>query len=211
MFYDIETTGRSLVHWLIAFLAMEVIRVGTYVYAIASPKIILAYPEIVETIDDIGPVLWIDAASLLVFVPVIFLTLRWIYRANANAQQLADGMIVSPGWNVGWFFVPVANTWRPFTGLREAWAVSRNPYAWLSVDTPMILRVWWTFWLLAMVLDYALLRLTWDPLSEADIVLYLPLDLAAATIWCVAAGLLIRVVLAMSRDQAETIMLRAFT
>jgi hypothetical protein len=46
---------------------------------------------------------------LLTLVPYLVLFLMWVHRANRNARTLSKGMEVSPGWNVGWFFVPFAS------------------------------------------------------------------------------------------------------
>src|SRR5262249_29946861 len=41
--------------------------------------------------------------------------LVWVYRANRNARALgAEGLAYSPGWSVGWFFVPLANLVMPY-------------------------------------------------------------------------------------------------
>ncbi len=46
------------------------------------------------------------------------LFLIWVYRANRNAHCLgAEGMEYSPGWSVGWFFVPVACLVMPYNVL----------------------------------------------------------------------------------------------
>src|SRR5690242_4585459 len=38
------------------------------------------------------------------------MSLRFIYAANANARRLgADGLNYTPGWAVGWYFVPIMN------------------------------------------------------------------------------------------------------
>ncbi|WP_322964484.1 DUF4328 domain-containing protein [Sphingomonas fuzhouensis] len=58
----------------------------------------------------------------------------WVYVINRNAQQWSDAMTIGPGWNVGWFFVPVASLWKPFDGIRE----SRNVSIALLTARPLI-------------------------------------------------------------------------
>jgi hypothetical protein len=60
------------------------------------------------TIADMACVL---AAFVLVGV--------WIYRANANAHALGGDLSVSPGWAVGWFFVPIACLFKPYLAMRR--------------------------------------------------------------------------------------------
>lgn len=94
-------------------------------------------------------------AAVLYFVAVIIaaiLSLRWIYRANSNAHCLSANMSMSPGWNVGWFFIPIATWWKPFEGIRETWNVTMSPDNPDSVECPAFLTQWWAFWLLTSIL-----------------------------------------------------------
>ena len=88
----------------------------------------------------------IDVAQVVTFLVCGFFCLKWIYRASRNAHALAEGLRTSPGWSVGWFFVPIANLWKPFQGLREAWQVSADPKAWQAQPTPELFRWWWGLW-----------------------------------------------------------------
>jgi hypothetical protein len=204
MFYEVEKTARPLVALLAAHILSLVISIGVYICAIA-------YPSVLEVGDfDLAPIDWVVLASTMVFIPAAVLTLRWMFQVNANAQRLADGMTISPGWNVGWFFVPIANLWKPLVGLLETWAISRSPEGWRSVPTPVVLWAWWSFWVLAMILDYTLTRLTWNASSVDESVRYLPLDIADAAAWAVCSALLIRIVCTLSRTQAQTIVRHTF-
>jgi len=72
----------------------------------------------------------------------------WIYRANFNARQLgAKDMEITPGWAVGWFFIPFANLWVPFEAMSEIWNASAIPLAWRQQRTPPLVAVWWCIWL----------------------------------------------------------------
>jgi len=87
------------------------------------------------------------AASALLFATAI-LVLIWLYRANAGARALgAEDMMVSPGWAVAWFFVPLANLVMPFIAMRELWKASANPRDWQLASAPLAIPLWWAFWL----------------------------------------------------------------
>jgi len=87
-------------------------------------------------------------AQFALFVAAAIATLCWIYRANANAHALgAADMMVSPGWAVGWFFVPLMNLAMPFIAVREMWKASANPKDWQLEPAPAAILVWWLFWL----------------------------------------------------------------
>ncbi|MPV86282.1 DUF4328 domain-containing protein [Cardiobacteriales bacterium ML27] len=84
-----------------------------------------------------------------VFIISGFLILKWVYRANYNARQLgAVGMKFTPGWSVGWYFIPIMSLWKPFQAMREIWQVSHNPKDWQSVEAGSILGAWWAFFLI---------------------------------------------------------------
>ena len=106
--------------------------------------------------DYIDPTLTLIAAVavlfyIIVFVVAGFLSLRWVYRANSNAHFLNADLGMSPGWNVGWFFVPIATWWKPYEGIRDVWRISANPDHPASVERPSMLAWWWTFWVLTNI------------------------------------------------------------
>ncbi len=95
-------------------------------------------------------VVWL--VQLVVWIAALVITLRWIYLANNNARALgADDMIVTPGWAVGWFFVPLMNLAMPFIAVREMWKASANPRDWQVEPTPLTIPLWWGFWIAAGV------------------------------------------------------------
>lgn len=69
---------------------------------------------------------------------------RWIYRANSNARALgASGMAFTPGGAVGWYFVPIANLWKPYQAMREIWQASASPPGWRRQQVPALVPCWW--------------------------------------------------------------------
>ena len=86
--------------------------------------------------------------------------LRWIYRASRNAQALGPAMTVTPGWSVGWFFVPIANLWKPFQAVSETWQVSADPHAPDAVPIPAVLRIWWGCWIASSIISNIDFRLS---------------------------------------------------
>lgn len=82
----------------------------------------------------------------VIFIASVTLIGRWIYIANSNARQLgAQGMEFTPGWSVGWYFIPIANIWKPFLAMREIWKASHRPAAWQSAPGSPLLGWWWGF------------------------------------------------------------------
>ncbi len=51
--------------------------------------------------------------------------LTWQHRAHRQLRQLGtQGLQFTPGWGVGWWFVPVANLWKPYQAIKELWVAS---------------------------------------------------------------------------------------
>lgn len=85
-------------------------------------------------------------ASVFVTTAVLFGV--WIVRAARNVRALgATGFRVSPGWAVGWYFVPFAFFYMPFVAMNEIWKASGSPEDWQELRTPIRLRLWWFLWL----------------------------------------------------------------
>jgi hypothetical protein len=88
-----------------------------------------------------------SALSLLVFIAAAIVTARWIYVTNRNAQSFSDQIAITPGWAVGWFFVPIASLYKPFQGVSATWPATVAPNDIDSVAVPTLLRSWWALWL----------------------------------------------------------------
>ena len=90
------------------------------------------------------------ALTALLLVATSVSVLMWIHRANHNARQLgATGMKFTPGWAVGWYFVPIASIWKPYQAMKEICQASFNPQRWWDEEWPALLPAWWALWLLA--------------------------------------------------------------
>jgi hypothetical protein len=88
------------------------------------------------------------------------LVMMWIYRANHNARQLgAADMKFTPGWAVGWYFVPVLALWKPYQAMKEIWQASADPDSWTTRPASPLLPWWWFLWLLSNGLGQAAFRL----------------------------------------------------
>jgi len=92
----------------------------------------------------------LSIVQLLTLVAAAVAALRWLYLANANARALgATDLMGSPGWAVGWFFIPLANLVMPYVTIRDTWKASVNPRDWQAVRTPVAVGLWWGCWLIA--------------------------------------------------------------
>jgi Domain of unknown function (DUF4328) len=81
--------------------------------------------------------------------------LLWTYQAAKNVRAFGQrGLEFTPGWAVGWWFVPIASFWLPYKALREIWrasdpdAVGAGGTAWVTRQVPTLFPLWWTTYLL---------------------------------------------------------------
>jgi len=109
----------------------------------------------------LGPRLLVAFAGFSVLVVRILAGVFFaifIHRAASNLRALGrSGMEYTPGWCVGWFFVPFANLVRPYRAVSEVWRASdpdAGPGAdWMgSPSVPEVFRVWWGAWIISTLI-----------------------------------------------------------
>jgi len=83
----------------------------------------------------------------------------WTRRATCNVRALgAARPDFSPGWAVGWWFVPIAAWFQPFRVLRQAWRASdaslgtEESEDWRHAGMSGWLAVWWILYLVVATL-----------------------------------------------------------
>ncbi len=96
-----------------------------------------------------------DIAGTLTFSTLLLSMIligMWIHRAHANLFDLGfEGVSYSPGWSVGWFFVPFLNLFKPFDAMKELWNSSTNADNRFDSPAPPLLKTWWAGWLIGNV------------------------------------------------------------
>ena len=157
----IASLGQIVITWIwIDFASGLVALVGAAIdlnllRQMADPAIVDPWNDIPHfaQLSAISPITgWFPLATLLVTGPII---LRWIYRADINAHAFARGLDISPGWAVGWYFIPFAALWKPFQGMSEIWRASHRPANWRTLPLPAQMRWWWGTWLVASIVGNA--------------------------------------------------------
>jgi hypothetical protein len=119
----------------------------------------------------------LDLVNLIIGVPQLLITivtgvvfLMWIYRANLNARGLgAQGMTFTPGWSVGYYFVPIMNLWKPYQAMKEIWQASEHPVSWSSAKPSSLLATWWGLWIASCILGQAAFRSSFSATTESAV------------------------------------------
>jgi hypothetical protein len=87
----------------------------------------------------------------LVLIVLVVLWCMWQHRSQANLKALgAANLKYTPGWAVGWWFIPFAFWVVPYRTMRELWMAS-DPDAgsidWQVKRATSLLLLWWLAWL----------------------------------------------------------------
>lgn len=153
--------------------------------------------------------------GLLVGTAISFL--MWFHRVRTNLPPLgiADARW-SPGWAVGWWFVPVMSLFRPYQVAAEIWRASdpaATPAGWHERPVAAVLGWWWALFVASTIVEQVSFRL-WmrvDDDTATEFMQNLALvDTAAALLNVIGAWLAIRVVAEIERRQNDRVRLQAF-
>lgn len=96
------------------------------------------------------------------------LYMMWVHRVVRNAHVLAKTTLdQTPGWAVGFHFIPIVSLWKPFVAIKETWNASHGlPLT----EGNKLLGWWWACWLLNSFLS-GLLPFIGLPAALASIIL----------------------------------------
>jgi hypothetical protein len=131
--------------------------------------------------------------EFVTYLATVIMYLVWLHRASRNLPALGvANQRFSPGWAVGYWFIPFVNLVRPYQVVKEIWRGSEPP---AEVDSATVLPRpssaligwWWAMWLLNGVFGQLVIRLglraetsdEWITLSWCSIIGHV-LDVLAA-------------------------------
>lgn len=99
-------------------------------------------------------------ANMVVTIATIILFAMWIYRAAANIVAAeVFGFDYTPGWAVGWYFIPFANLVKPFAAMRQIWNASHGEEGNALDRGNGLLAAWWATWLISNIAANVSLRM----------------------------------------------------
>lgn len=158
--------NRKLSRWLVGLLLV----VAFHQLARGTLNLIYTFAPEHRTADTVIMVeKWIGGFGYLHVICMIVFGV-WIVRSGKNAWLFAAiqrtngahrrpgaGLLPgsggnpadTPGWAVGWYFIPIANLWKPYLAMRDivraSSAVRELPH--------FLLPVWWTLWIVSGISD----------------------------------------------------------
>ncbi len=144
----------------------------------------------------------LGSLDLIIFLVTAVTFLTWIYRANANARALgARWMQYTPGWSVGWFFIPIANLWKPYQAMAETWQASHEGLP--AEPGKGFVGLWWMLWIVNSVLNQIVFRLYLRADTVDEYLVATQLNLVALPVNIVLCGVAFLLVARIHEAQME--------
>jgi hypothetical protein len=151
--------------------------------------------EDVETADDVvvGGAVFQGLATAVCAGMFIW----WLRRATCNVPALgAAGQEFTPGWAIGWWFIPFANLVQPLRVVNQAWRASDSSairsgdaYAWKRASVGGIVMFWWLAWIGASLAG-GILNNVYDQAEDIDVLENAAMALVVVQVATIAAAVL---------------------
>ncbi|MCB2066598.1 MAG: DUF4328 domain-containing protein [Erythrobacter sp.] len=139
---------------------------------------------------------------IVAFFVSMILVAMWIHRAHDNLRRADLDGEFTPGWAVGWYFVPFANLVKPYQAMRELWNRSMGNVDAEAVRTPPILPIWWGGWIGGNILGNIAARIS-DITNPEVYTLSLGLGLVSEMLTILSAVLLFILIARITQAQSE--------
>jgi hypothetical protein len=132
------------------------------------------------------------------FVACAIAWLVWMHRSYANLALLGDGRSdQTPGWAVGYWFIPIVNLWKPYQLTLEMWRRNATGNRGNVGPVPALFVCWWALWIAQGVLGRVFMSLARNaetiPALQTMIVVGVFKDCVgiagAAVAWCIVSGI----------------------
>ena len=187
---------------------------SAFIYAVAgfSQLLFLVKVEADGFLAEIDGTVWqsdlvyVSALGLyggLLLVSGLFF-LFWVYRTAANVHSVdPNAMTISPGWAVGWNFIPIAWYWKPYQAVKQIWHGSHQLGA-RRIPTPATFGIWWGCWVASLLVGHVGDRILEHGIENGDISQMkfgTAFGILDGFLFLVAAFLLARIVDELSRIQ----------
>jgi hypothetical protein len=149
--------------------------------------------------------------QVLVYLATAVAFCLWFHQAYKNLSLLgAKGLDFSPGWAVGFFFVPVLNLFRPYQVAKEIWEES-DPFLRAGPGQAVnesagtaVVAAWWAFFILRNIASNIGGRMMWREESPGGLQTATGILVAADVLSIVAAVCAILVVKGLRDRQQQS-------
>lgn len=163
-------------------------------------------------LSDLNDIQQLSILSVIIRITVMVLAAvffsMWMYRGTKNlwGAGLPD-LKTTPGWSVGWWFIPVAFWFMPLPGVIQLWKGSVHHSKgtgdgnWRGESLNPLVIIWWVCWVAGSLLSLVSDRFTGEDKEIPDLILSAQLGMASSLAYVAAAGLAVFFILRVSSLQ----------
>ena len=190
--------GWGLRAYMVAELALFAI--SLFLIWLYLPSTVVPFSNDQLGAIDIG-IVAVGLAQLVLFWVCVILVGRVTYRAMKNLHTMHSTFPdMSPGWAVGWYFIPIANLFQPARGMSQ---IYHGTFAAVGEPVPSQSRIgiWWTCWLLTNFTANIAFRLAGGWETDTFGIESFSFDAASALFGALAAWSLMRLLRPISIKQ----------
>jgi hypothetical protein len=168
-------------------------------------------PEDLAAVNDLREGV-IGLLLVLVNLATVVAFCFWIHRAYRNLRALGNSpsaLEYSPGWAVGYFFIPLVNLVMPYRVVREIWEKSdpsvrtRDDLMYAVASSAPVVLTWWMVWIVANFVGRLVSRFYRDAETPETLAWASKADIFSTALWIMAAVLAALVVRGIDRRQEE--------
>ena len=135
----------NLTDWLVRFSIIMIILSVTDVAATSY----LAFLGTTNNTNSNNIYSAIGSFTTIISILVLMVVLLWYYRATKNIHSFGAKEVTSPIMAVVWWFIPIANLWKPYYIAQQIWKASRpevklpEGVEWKKMPSSNIIKKWW--------------------------------------------------------------------
>lgn len=135
---------------------------------------------------------------IILAIVLIIVFAVWINRSCKNGWLLdAPHMKITPGWSVGYYFIPILMLWKPYGAMKEIRRASFGN----DHSLKALLPLWWTFWLISSFLGNIIFRLYGRADDQESYLMACKLDLISVPVDVILNYLAIALVTSITAAQ----------
>lgn len=170
------------------FSALSAVIAGFQIFYVGDP----GKMEQISTLEMLDGLLAVFYFGVVIFSVVAYL--MWLNLSVKNLDPLGVTRYkYTPGWAVGWWFVPFASLVMPFLVVRDLWKASMPGFTgedWKETSATPMLGLWWAAWLLSSFVALAGIPAIMNSAPSVSDIRILYATGIAAEIFTIVAGLL---------------------
>jgi hypothetical protein len=143
-------------------------------------------------------VAFVNAVFFILIVSSYIIIGRWFYiSAEINHLLGIKELNITPGWAIGWYFIPFANLVMPYLSLKETYKASFNSEDWQNTTIPYDFPIWWTTFLVGNGLgnlSYSMYSNLGETYTYEKLIQISYIDISSDTLLIINAFFLLRIV-----------------